>query len=155
MSKPLKDGYFETKLVWHTDKVGAFKWTVGSTYAFLVDFIQEDTLRVYIQTSASNYPNGLPPKTELDRKQVDLAIMCYASALNVDDYPNKWIEWMQPKKLVLVHWEDFFRESRIDDDQKLVRGTKPSKVRKRIDALGKKRDYFVMPRPGTRMEVTY
>lgn len=155
MSKPLKEGYFKKNLVWPSDKIGAFKWTVGDSYSFLVDFIQGDTLRVFVQTSASCYPNGLPPKAELDQKKVDIAIMCYASALNVGGYPNKWVEWMQPEKLVLVHWEDFFRESRTEHDQKLVRGTKPWKVRKRIDALGKKSDYFLMPVPGTRMEVTY
>jgi ribonuclease BN (tRNA processing enzyme) len=155
MSKPLNEGYFEKNLIWPTDKVGAFKWTVGDSYSFLVDFIQSDTLRVFIQTSASHHPNGMPPKAELDKKKVDMAIMCYASAPNVDDYPNKWIEWMTPKKLVLIHWEDFFRDARNDDDYKLVRGTKPWKVRKRIDALGKKRDYFIMPRPGTRMDVTF
>jgi len=155
MSGPLKEGYFEENLTWPTDKVSASKWTVGDSYSFLVDFMQKDTLRVFIQTSASHYPHGLPPKAELDKKSVDLALMCYASTPNVDNYPNKWIEWMQPKKLVLVHWEDFFREARADDDYKLVRGTKPSRVRERIDQLGKKRDYFIMPLPGTRMDVTY
>jgi hypothetical protein len=155
MKKPLKQGYFEKNLVWPTDKVGGFKWTVGDSYSFLVDFIQKDTLRLFIQTSASNLPNGLPPKSELDKKAVDIALMCYASAPHVKDYPNKWVELMNPKKLVLIHWEDFFRESRTDDDLKLVRATKPHKVRRRIDALGKKRDFFIMPKPGTRIDVLY
>jgi ribonuclease BN (tRNA processing enzyme) len=155
MSEPLTEGYFEENLTWPNDKISASRWTAGDSYSFLVDFIQKDTLRVFIQTSASNHPNGLPPKAELAKKKVDLAIMCYASAPNVEDYPNKWVEWMKPKKLVLVHWEDFFRDARSDDDHKLVRGTKPSIVRQRIDQLGMKRDFFIMPLPGTRMDFAY
>lgn len=155
MSKPLKPGYFEKNLVWHNDKVGAFKWTVGQSYSFLIDFIQRDTLRVFVQTSASHHPNGLPPQAELTKKEVDIAIMCYASTPNVEDYPNRWIEWMNPKKLVLIHWEDFFKRPPTDDQFKLVRSTKPKKVRQRIDRLGKKPEYFVMPRPGTRMDVMF
>jgi hypothetical protein len=155
MSKPLTPGYFEKKLVWHNDKVGAFKWTVGQSYSFLIDFIQRDTLRVFVQTSASHHPNGLPPLAELKKKSVDIAFMCYASTPNVDDYPNKWIELMNPKKLVLIHWEDFFKQPPTDNEFRLVRSTKPRKVRERIDQLGKKVDYFVMPKPGTRMDVMF
>jgi hypothetical protein len=133
MSKPLKPGYFEKNLTWPGDKVGAFKWTVGDSYSFLVDFIQRDTLRVFIQTSASQHPAGLPPQAELKKKAVDLAIMCYASAPNVDDYPSKWIDWMQPKKLMLIHWEDFFREPRSELDVKLVRLNSTKKVRRRVE----------------------
>jgi hypothetical protein len=155
MSKPLKPGYFDKKLVWHNDKVGAFKWTVGDTYSFLVDFIEKDTLRLFIQTSASNYPNGLPPEAELKKKGVDIAFMCYASAMNVPDYPNKMIEQMKPEKLVFVHWEDFFKQPPTDGKFRLVRGTKPHRVRDRIDKLGKKTDYFIMPKPGTRLDIMY
>jgi hypothetical protein len=155
MSDTLDAGYFDKRLVWHNDKVRASKWTVGDSFAFLIDFIQGDTLRVFVQTSASSLPNGLPPESELKKKAVDIAVMCYASADKVDFYPNKWITAMNPKKLVLVHWEDFFKTPPVDDNYKLVRGTKPWKVRERIDSLGRKANFFVMPRPGTRIDVTF
>lgn len=155
MNKKLKPEYFKDNLVWPGDKTKPMKWTTGTSYAFLIDFIGADTLRVFVQTSASHYPNGLPPKALMDKRKVDLAIMCYASAPNVGNYPKGWVDWMEPKKLMLVHWEDFFREAKSDDDVKLVRATKPRKVRQRIDALGKKADFFIMPKPGTRVDVGF
>lgn len=155
MDKPLDAAYFDEHLIYSNSKTKAFKWSTGSTYSFLVDFITTDTLRVFIQTSASLHPYGFPPETELMNKKVDLAILCYASAPNVDNYPNALIEAIQPKKLMWVHWEDFFRTPKSFDDQRLVRSTKPRKVRERIDRLGKPNSYFIMPKPGTRIKVKY
>ncbi|MCB0489708.1 MAG: MBL fold metallo-hydrolase [Cyclobacteriaceae bacterium] len=155
MDKPLDENYFEENLIYSNSKTKAFKWTNGETYSFLVDFIGSDTLRVFIQTSASQYPNGFPPKSELLKKPVDLAIICYASGLNVDNYPKALFDFVQPRKMMLVHWEDFFRTPKSFEDQRLVRRTNPRKMRKQIDALKKKSDYFIMPRPGTRVKITY
>lgn len=155
MDKPLNADYFDDHLIYSNSKTKAFKWSTGETYSFLIDFIDADTLRVFIQTSASRHPYGFPPDEELHKKAVDLAILCYASAPNVDQYPNALINQIQPKKVMFVHWEDFFRTPKSFDDQRLVRGTKPKKVRQRIDLLGKPKDYFIMPKPGTRLKVKY
>jgi hypothetical protein len=155
MSKPLDPAYFRENLIWPGDKLKARKWTVGTTYSFLVDFIQGDTLRMYIQTSASQYPYGRPPAAELKKKKVDVAILCYASTLNVKDYPRAIVKEVDPAKLIIVHWEDFFREPRSDDDVMLVRKTNPRKARKRFDELGKKKDFFMMPKPGTKIQILY
>jgi L-ascorbate metabolism protein UlaG (beta-lactamase superfamily) len=154
-SKPLDPEYFKDNLIWPNSKLKTRKWTVGTTYAFLVDFIQGDTLRMYIQTSASQYPYGAPPKEEFKKKKVDVAVICYASTNNVKDYPKAIVKDIDPAKMVIVHWEDFFRDSRTDDDVMLVRKTNPKKARKRFDELGKKKDFFVMPRPGTKVDITY
>lgn len=155
MDKPLEEQYFDEHLIYSNSKTKAFKWSTGETYSFLVDFMGSDTLRVFLQTSASQYPFGFPPSEELNKKGVDLAIVCYASAPNVDDYPNQLVEFIQPDKLMFVHWEDFFRTPKSFHDQRLVRSTNPKKVRKRIDRLGKPNDYFMMPLPGTRIKVKY
>lgn len=155
MDKPLKAQYFEEHLIYSNSKTKAFKWSTGETYSFLVDFLGSDTLRVFIQTSASEHPFGFPPAEELKKKGVDLAIVCYASAPNVDDYPNRLIDFIHPQKLMFVHWEDFFRKPKSFYDQRLVRSTNPGKVRKRIDRLGKPNDFFMMPLPGTRIRVKY
>lgn len=155
MDKPLKGEYFDEHLIYSNSKTNAFKWSTGETFSFLVDFIGTDTLRVFIQTSASQHPFGYPPQAELEKKKVDLAVLCYASALNVDQYPNALVNYIQPRKLMWVHWEDFFRTPKSFNDQRLVRGTNPRKVRKRIDQLGKPKDFFLMPKPGTRIKVKY
>lgn len=155
MDKPLKAEYFDQHLIYSNSKTKAFKWSTGDTFSFLVDFIDTDTLRVFIQTSASQHPFGYPPREELTKKKVDLAVLCYASALNVDQYPNALIDYIQPGKLMWVHWEDFFRTAKSFNDQRLVRGTNPKKVRKRIDQMGKPKDFFLMPKPGTRIKVKY
>jgi len=155
MSKPLDAEYFKENLVWPHDKIKARKWSVGTTYSFLVDFIQQDTLRLFIQTSASQYPDGRPPVSELKKKKVDVAVLCYASTMNVNDYPKAIMKDLDPSKMIVIHWEDFFRETRSDDDVKLVRSTNPRKARKRFDELEKKKDFFVMPKPGTKIQITY
>jgi L-ascorbate metabolism protein UlaG (beta-lactamase superfamily) len=146
--------YFKDQLTWSNEKLKTKKWTTGTTYSFLVDFIQGDTIRFFIQTSASQYPAGRPPKEELAKKKVDVAVLCYASTLNVTDYPKAIVSELNPSKLIIVHWEDFFRRPDSDDDVKLLRKTNPGKARKRFDALGKKPNFFVMPKPGTKIQIT-
>lgn len=154
MSAPLDADYFKENLVWPNAKIKTRKWSVGTVHAFLVDFIQGDTLRMYISTSASSYPIGRPPQEELKKKKVDIAVLPYALATNVKDYPKAIVSDINPSKLVIVHWEDFFREPKSDDDVKLVRKSNPKKIRKLFDQLGKKKDFFVMPKPGTKIQIT-
>lgn len=154
MDKPLDAEYFDERLIYSNSKTKAFKWSTGETYSFLVDFIETDTLRVFIQTSASQHPFGCPPSDEIKKKKVDVAVLCYASALNVENYPNAVINFLKPEKLVFVHWEDFFRTPESFHDQRLVRRTNPKKVREQIDKLGKTND-FMMPKPGTRIKIKY
>lgn len=153
MNKPLDAEYFKENLIWPDAKLKTSKWTTGKTYSYLVDFIQGDTIRMFIQTSASQFPAGRPPKEELQKKKVDVAVLCYASTTNVNDYPKAIVSELNPSKLVLVHWEDFFREPRSEDDVMMVRKTNPKEARKRFDALGKKKDFFMMPKPGTKIQI--
>ena len=155
MDKPLNEEYFDERLIYSNSRTKAFKWSTGETFTFLVDFMDNDTLRVFIQTSASQHPYGFPPPEELKEKDIDLAILCYASSLNVKAYPNAIVDFIQPKKVMFVHWEDFFRTPNSFHDQRLVRSTNPKKVRARINKLGKPNDYFIMPKPGTRIKVKY
>lgn len=155
MDKPLEGDYFDDNLIYSNSKTKAFKWSTGDTYSFLIDFTGADTLRVFLQTSASQHPFGFPPAAELAQKKVDLAILCYASALNVTEYPNAIINYLNPSKIMFVHWEDFFRTPKSFEDQRMVRSTSPKKVRNRINELQKKSDYFMMPKPGTRIKIKY
>jgi hypothetical protein len=138
---------------------------VGTSYAFLVDWFNgSDTVRLYIQTSASRPPNGLPPPEELKKKKVDLVILCYASTPNVRKYPEYLMDALKEKdypKIVMVHWEDFFTYQSTYGPAQLVPGTKPRAVVKRwkkalnVEDNSSLTDYITMPRPGTVVTITY
>ncbi len=168
MSRAMKakqEKYFREKLKDPYAKIGNFKWTVGTSYAFLVDWFNgSDTVRLYIQTSASRSPNGLPPVAELKKKKVDLVILCYASTPNVRKYPQYLMEALKKDgypKILMVHWEDFFTDQSTFGPAKLVRGTNPRKVLRRWkDALNVEdnaslTNYISMPRPGTMVTIRY
>jgi len=168
MSRPMKakqEKYFEENLTEPYAAIGNFKWTVGTSYAFLVDlFNGSDTVRLYIQTSASRPCNGLPPAEELKKKKIDLVILCYASTPNVAEYPEYLMKAMKGKdypKIVMVHWEDFFTDQATYGPAQLVPGTNPRKVVRRWKDALKVEDnssltnYITMPRPGTVVTVTY
>jgi hypothetical protein len=131
------------------------KWDAGCNYAFLVRFLKRDGtyFKILIQTSASNPPYGLPPTGE----KADIAVLCFASLQEVEDYPAYLIKNTGAKKLILVHWEDFFRHPKNTGDVKLVRVTnkKIAKTRlKQVEALPQ-RPEVLMPKPGTFISIGY
>jgi hypothetical protein len=131
------------------------KWDAGCNYAFLVRFLKKDgnEFRLLIQTSASNPPYGLPPAGE----KADLAVLCFASLQEVKDYPAYLVENSGAKKLMLIHWEDFFRHPKNIDDVKLVRATNKKLAKQRlamVRALPEK-PQITMPKPGTLITVQF
>lgn len=85
-------------------------WREGETLAYLIDFVQDGkiALRVYYNDAAPSSPFGLPDAKTLQEKEVDVAIFCVASYAQQADYPKKYLEVMQPKHVLLGHWENFF-----------------------------------------------
>lgn len=87
-------------------------WRSGENVSYLLDFLDENgrsVYRVFIQTSASSFPNGLVPDAVLnDGKSVDMAVLCAASYEKMKRYPEYLLERMVPQKVVLVHWEKFW-----------------------------------------------
>ncbi len=81
----------------------------GQSLSYLIDFLKHDqtVFRVYIQGSASQFPLGFPPQN-IDNKTVDLAIICVASYQYVHGYPEAILTRLQPKHVILSHWENFF-----------------------------------------------
>jgi hypothetical protein len=168
MSRPMKarkENYFRKKLIEPYAAINNFKWTVGTSYAFLVDWFNgADTVRLYIQTSASRSPNGLPPAAELKKKKVDLVILCYASTPNVRKYPQYLMDALKSDdfpKIIMVHWEGFFTEQTTYGSSRLVRATNPRAVVKRWKkTLNVKENsslpkYITLPRPGTLVTIRY
>ena len=94
-------------------KPGSFKsklnhWKEGQTLAYLFELSDgEAVFNLFVQTSASKKPMGLPPADVLSGRSIDLAVLCVASYDNVEEYPYHHIDQLQPKGIIFVHWETF------------------------------------------------
>jgi hypothetical protein len=65
--------------------------------------------RIHYQDSASNTPLGFPPMLHGDdQRSVDVAIVCAASFSQVQGYPEGILRAVDPRYVVMGHWEDFF-----------------------------------------------
>jgi hypothetical protein len=156
MNSDLDEAYFKKdKFKNPYARSKGFKWDAGCNYSFLVRIKKADGsyFKIIVQTSGSHSPYGLPPAGE----KADMAILCFASTQEVKDYPNYLVEATGAKKLVLIHWEDFFRYPRSPDDIRIVRGTNRKIVKQRLAKLKESalNPEVIMPRPGTLMTVKY
>ena len=90
----------------------AYGWKEGQTLAFLIDVLRADgtpILRFHYQDTASTPPFGYPPKLDgLGSHPIVVALLCVASFDQVPGYPEGLIERLQPRHVVLAHWENFF-----------------------------------------------
>ncbi len=126
-----------------------FGWVEGETYAYLIDFLDEHgdvALRVHYQDAASTPPLGfvpdLPPN---EQKRVDLAILCVASFNQVNNYPEGVIKYIQPKNIILGHWEDFFRKQ--GKPVKALRATNVGNFIKRLEVVLPEDSKWFLPNP--------
>jgi len=90
-------------------KLAGFK--EGQTYAYLIDFLDDQaniSFRIYVQTSSSNSPNGFIPAALKTEHPIDVAVLGAASYKYVKTYPQELIRHLQPRHVVVVHWENFF-----------------------------------------------
>lgn len=119
-----------------TAKTGANKWKEGNTYSFLIDKLSngKTVFRIFIQSSASKPTLGFPPQHILDQKKVDLAIIGAASFSYIKgkNYPWRLIKYLEPKQLLICHWEDFFRPYQ-ESPKRFVRFTNFKKFLYQLD----------------------
>jgi hypothetical protein len=104
-------------------KTKANLWLEGNTYSFLIDYVTEENtidFRMFIQSSSCNAPWGIPPETILKRP-VDVAFIGVVSYAFSPGYPCELLSALEPRQIVWVHWEDFFRK--YGRKPKTVRGT--------------------------------
>lgn len=90
---------------------GATEWLDGATYAFLVDFLDdagEIAFRVYYQDAVAAPPFGHAPEALIAERPVDVAVLVPATFDQVDWHPEAFVENLQPRWVLLGHWEDFF-----------------------------------------------
>jgi hypothetical protein len=80
----------------------------GKTYAFIIDLLNEnDTVRfrIYYNDAAAAPPNGIPSDVFTP---VDLAVVCMASYDFVDHYPEALLRALQPRHVLVSHFDEFF-----------------------------------------------
>lgn len=89
----------------------AADWLDGETVAFLVDFLDEQgdvAVRVYYQDAVVAAPWGFAPDALIAEHPVDVAIFVPATFDQVDWHPEAFVENLQPRRILLGHWENFF-----------------------------------------------
>jgi L-ascorbate metabolism protein UlaG (beta-lactamase superfamily) len=128
---------FKGKLATDHDTLprNAHGWKEGQTYAFLVDFLAETeerpVFRIHYQDAASTPPYGFPPPLD-DGVPVDVAIVNVAAFGEAEDYPEGIVRELQPRHVILSHWEDFFRSP--ERERKVVRATSFEAFRTRLES---------------------
>ena len=86
------------------------RWREGEILAFLIEFFDDAgnvLLRVYYNDSAPSYPRGLPP----EKSKVDVAILAVASFKWQKGYPREYVDHLNPRHVLLGHWENLFRSA--------------------------------------------
>lgn len=88
-------------------------WKLGEPYAFIIDVLANDNrspaFRIYFQDAPNTPPLGFPPAS-LGGRGIDLAILCVATARNVDPpSPDSLLTVLRPGFVIAAHWESFFR----------------------------------------------
>lgn len=127
-------------------------WLEGNTFSFLIDYLNPNgsiDLRIFVQSSSCNPPAGIPPVTLTEKRKVDIAFLGVASYHFSPAYPCALLDSIQSKKVVWIHWEDFFR--RYTKKPKTVRGTDVGKF---LDMPCVKQD-SMLPWPGVAFDVAY
>lgn len=86
----------------------------GMPLAFVLDLLDpengETRFRIYLQDSASGIDQGLPPASVVaDGHPFDLAVFCLPSYTLVRDAPGWLLGKLQPRHVLVVHYEDFFQ----------------------------------------------
>lgn len=133
------------------------RWKEGTNYSFLLEFRHSDRakpFRIFIQSSSCAPPNGIPTFLP-PGDSVDLALVGVASSQLVVDYPRELLTHLRPRKVILIHWEDFFRA--YEKEPKIVRGTSFKTFLTRYQSVMGS-DYAhrtSMPRPGTLYRIVY
>lgn len=89
----------------------ATEWLDGHTLAFLIDFLDDDgsvAFRIYYQDAVVAPPLGFAPDSLTAERPVDVAIFVPATFDQVDWHPEAFVENLEPRWVLLGHWEDFF-----------------------------------------------
>jgi hypothetical protein len=90
---------------------------VGTTFAFLIDFLDPDdpsrvAFRVHYQDAASRPPDGYPAEFLIEQHPVDLAVVTMPGRETLPNtefrYPTGVLEHSRARHALVIHYEDFF-----------------------------------------------
>jgi L-ascorbate metabolism protein UlaG (beta-lactamase superfamily) len=86
----------------------------GATFAYVVDFLDGDgtvRFRIFYNDSAAG-GSIVPSAADAgDGHPFDVAVLCMASYHFVRDYPEALLEVLEPRHIVVSHYDDFFVKS--------------------------------------------
>ena len=132
----------------------ARKWKMGEPFAYLVDFLESDgaiAYRLWFQSSGAEYPLGFFPDSLLKEKTVDVAFFSAATGSEPERYPDRMITFLQPRMIVLAHWENFWRNKY--KPVKTVQNGNPEKLYYHLQEKFGKQTAIVIPHPGGKFHV--
>jgi L-ascorbate metabolism protein UlaG (beta-lactamase superfamily) len=88
----------------------------GTAFAFVIDLMSQDLQRIrfrmYYQDAANAEGKGLPRLEDVQEHGFDLAVLCMASYPFVHRHPESILGRLQPRHVLVAHYEDFFRDPR-------------------------------------------
>jgi hypothetical protein len=97
----------------------AGEWAGGTALAFVIELLRpasdDVAFRIYYQDSPTKPPFGFPPRLGGDRDRYDLAILCMGGATEYPEFPGDIVEYLAPRYVMGVHWEDFFDPRLLGD----------------------------------------
>ncbi len=116
------------------------QYAAGQTLCYLIDFLNDDgsiSFRMYLRSSASDFPSGFPAQSILNQHPIDIAMICVALFNNVKNYPEDVVRYLKPKHIIACHWEQFLKSSMNELKKKPETApiTNVKKFLKRLDAV--------------------
>lgn len=132
----------------------------GQNFNFLIDFLDENgqiAFRIFSHAGSScDGGVGLPPADVLAEKDVDLLLLCVASFSQVENYPDVVLDQVNPRHIILNHWENFFRPlKKLEQKPATVPGTNVEKFIHRLEQMKSPSTDFTLPQPGTKIVLHY
>jgi hypothetical protein len=129
----------------------AWEWAEGEVLAYVVDFLERPggrvAFRVHFQDAASEAPLGFPPPWDGgDAAPFDLAIVCAGSFREAAGYPAGIVGALRPRRVLVGHWEDFFRPQ--TQALRLVLRGDTTELLRRVDGALPAGGARSVPRPG-------
>jgi hypothetical protein len=135
----------------------AAEWKLGEPYSYIIDVLDDRTrepvFRIYFQDAPSEPPLGFPPIEVLAERPVDLVVLCAATSSNVSNTPDSLLRVLNPRHVMLGHWEDFFRSQTLP--AQLGPGTDLDALRESLQRSLDPAADWVMPLPRSTFYFTF